>query len=225
METVRAFFVEFFSWFAGSMVIMSFLEHQIHRGLMHRKNFFSKRLPSFEKIFREHAVLHHGLYYKAFDHEPDDYGRDLNLHLSVKKGFLRTLPLSLCISLVSIPGAIAFLLVVYLHHLTWNLVHEEMHKPSKSFFANWPLYKFLARHHYLHHKYPGKNFNVVLPFADYVLNTHAQATDADYRTMSELGILGRKLSPAEAATADETQPLSTASELPNPVELANARLI
>jgi hypothetical protein len=189
VETVRVFLVDFFLWFACSLVVMSFLEHQVHRWLMHRNNFLSTRFSSFKTIFREHAVLHHGHYYKEFDHEPDDYGRDLNLHLSLSRGLVRTLPIWVALSFVSIPGAIAFVSVLCMHHWTWNLIHEEMHKPHKRFFSNWPLYKFLARHHYLHHKYPGKNFNVVLPFADYVLNTHARATEEDFVTMRKLGIL------------------------------------
>lgn len=193
VETVRLL-VEFLAWFAGSIVFMSFVEHAIHRRLMHRSNFLSKRFASYEKIFREHAILHHGTYYKEFDHEPDDYGRDLNLHLSLGSGIVRTMPFWLLLALVSIPGSVAFVSVLCIHHLTWNLIHEEMHKPKNSFFSNWPLYKFLARHHYLHHKYPGKNFNVVIPFADYVMGTHIRATAEDCAVMRKLGLLGRRLS-------------------------------
>jgi sterol desaturase/sphingolipid hydroxylase (fatty acid hydroxylase superfamily) len=64
-----------------------------------------------------------------------------------------------------------------------------MHKPEDRFFAHWPAYKFLARHHYLHHRYPNKNFNVVFPLADYVLRTNARASDADLEGMRAEGIL------------------------------------
>jgi sterol desaturase/sphingolipid hydroxylase (fatty acid hydroxylase superfamily) len=59
----------------------------------------------------------------------------------------------------------------------------EMHKPEKRFFSHWSVYKFLARHHYLHHRYQNKNFNVVLPLADYVLGTSVRASRADLQGM------------------------------------------
>jgi sterol desaturase/sphingolipid hydroxylase (fatty acid hydroxylase superfamily) len=64
-----------------------------------------------------------------------------------------------------------------------------MHKPERRFFSEWPIYKFLARHHYLHHKYPNKNFNVVLPLADYVLGTSIRATRSDLNGMYRSGLL------------------------------------
>jgi sterol desaturase/sphingolipid hydroxylase (fatty acid hydroxylase superfamily) len=54
---------------------------------------------------------------------------------------------------------------------------------------HWSTYKFLARYHYLHHKYPHKNFNVVFPLADYVLGTHIRASTSDLEDMSRLGLL------------------------------------
>jgi sterol desaturase/sphingolipid hydroxylase (fatty acid hydroxylase superfamily) len=47
----------------------------------------------------------------------------------------------------------------------------------------------LARHHYLHHRYPNKNFNVVFPLADYVLGTNARANEADLAGMRAEGLL------------------------------------
>jgi hypothetical protein len=36
------------AWFVVVAVLMSFIEHQIHRRLMHRKNMLSARLPAFK---------------------------------------------------------------------------------------------------------------------------------------------------------------------------------
>jgi sterol desaturase/sphingolipid hydroxylase (fatty acid hydroxylase superfamily) len=60
-----------------------------------------------------------------------------------------------------------------------------MHKPEERVFKNWSAYKFLAEYHWLHHRYPNKNFNVVLPFADYVLGTCARPKQADLDCMRE----------------------------------------
>ena len=50
---------------------------------------------------------------------------------------------------------------------------------------DWTIYRFLARYHWLHHRYPDKNFNVVFPLADYVLGTRARANDVDLQCMHE----------------------------------------
>jgi len=60
-----------------------------------------------------------------------------------------------------------------------------MHKPEQRFFSTWPIYKFLARYHWLHHRSPDKNFNVVFPLADYVLGTLAKANAVDLQCMHE----------------------------------------
>ena len=100
------------------------------------------------------------------------------------------------------------LIVVCLHHFIWNQIHMEMHKPEKRFFSHWSTYKFLARYHYLHHRYPNKNFNVVLPLADYVLGTHIRASTIGLgrnvsirvSTMtSGRSTLGRRKTPRERA--------------------------
>jgi hypothetical protein len=81
------------------------------------------------------------------------------------------LPLSLALWFLSfVPGFSSFLIgaivwpmVVVLHHTIWNQIHLEMHKPEGRFFKNWAAYKFVARHPFLHHRYPNKNFNVAFP--------------------------------------------------------------
>ena len=67
----------------------------------------------------------------------------------------------------------------------WNHIHLEMHKPEQRNFSTWPIYRFLARYHWLHHRYPDKNFNVVFPLADYVLGTSACANEVDLQRMQE----------------------------------------
>src|SRR5262249_52330728 len=109
------------------------------------------------------------------------------IRLTVRKAPMKALPFAMLIALVSLPGAIIFLSVVTSHHWIWNQIHLEMHKPEGKFFREWPIYKFLARHHYLHHRHQNKNFNVVFPFADYVLRTNARANEADRAEMQRLG--------------------------------------
>jgi hypothetical protein len=46
-----------------------------------------------------------------------------------------------------------FVAVMTFHHWAWNKVHLEMHKPKQRVFSTWRIYKFLARHHCLHHRH------------------------------------------------------------------------
>ncbi len=196
---------QFLAWLAGFTILMSFLEHQVHRSLMHKKNGLSRRLRSFNRMFEHHAILHHRHYSKVFNDKPVAAGEDRHLRLSIREGFLEALPIAAFLATISLEGAIIFEMVVCLHHFIWNKIHLEMHKPEERFFSDWRLYKFLARHHYLHHdwrlykflarhhylhhKHPDKNFNVVLPLADYVLGTSIRASRSDVRGMYRLRLL------------------------------------
>ena len=186
---MRQYTIQPLAWFVVLAVLMSFIEHQIHRSLMHRKNILSGRLPAFKKVFEHHAILHHRHYHQIFHDEPVPHGQDRHLRLSMKEGFLEALPISVLLTTISWQGAMTLLIVVCLHHFIWNQIHMEMHKPEKRFFSHWSTYKFLARYHYLHHRYPNKNFNVVLPLADYVLGTNIRASTSDLEEMYRLGFL------------------------------------
>jgi len=177
------------AWFVVLAVLMSFIEHQIHRRLMHRKNMLSDRLPAFKKVFEHHAILHHRHYHQIFHDEPVPHGHDRHLRLSLTEGLLEALPIAVLMTTISWQGAMTFVMVVCLHHGIWNQIYMEMHKPEQRFFSQWATYKFLARYHYLHHRYPHKNFNVVLPLADYVLGTHMRASTSDLEEMYQLGLL------------------------------------
>ncbi|MBX9570689.1 MAG: sterol desaturase family protein [Candidatus Obscuribacterales bacterium] len=179
------FILQIVGWFIFSCVLMSFIEHQVHSRLMHRKNFLSERSPSFKRTFEAHAIFHHGHYSKMFTDEPVAVGEDKEIRLTVRKAPIKALPVAALIASISWQGALILVAVVTLHHWIWNKIHLEMHKPEGRGFNNWPIYKFLARYHWLHHKYPDKNFNVVFPLADYVLGTNARANDIDRKCMHE----------------------------------------
>jgi hypothetical protein len=168
---------------------MSFIEHQIHRRLMHRKHMLSGRLPALKRVFEHHAMLHHRQYHQIFTDAPVPPGHDRHLRLSMTEGVLEALPIAVLMTIISWQGAMTLLMVVCLHHVIWNQIHMEMHKPEQRCFSQWSTYKFLARYHYLHHRYPHKNFNVVLPLADYVLGTHMRASQSDLEDMARLGLL------------------------------------
>lgn len=168
-----------------SILLMGFIEHQFHAKFMHRRNFLSKRSAKYKRVFEAHAIFHHGTYSKVFSDEPVPKGEDEEIQLTVRKAPIKAFPFALLMSLVYWPAGLIFIGVVVYHHWVWNKIHLEMHKPEDKFFSKWPLYKFVWRYHWLHHKYPEKNFNVVFPIFDFVLGTLAKPTAKDLIEMEE----------------------------------------
>lgn len=180
--------LHFVGWFIFSCILMSFIEHQVHEKLMHKKNFLSEHFATFKHVYEAHAIVHHGQYSKVYTDEPVPPGQDKEIRLTPYKGAIKALPFAALIGLVSWEGAAIFIATVVLHHWVWNKIHLEMHKPEGRSFSHWPIYKFLARFHYLHHCHPLKNLNVVFPLADFVLGTNVKkATPVEIQAMHDLG--------------------------------------
>jgi hypothetical protein len=181
-------FLQIGGWLIFSCILMSFIEHQVHRKLMHRKNFLSMRKASFKRMFEAHALVHHQYYAQIFSDEPVPHGEDKEIRLTVRKAPIKAIPFAALIAFVSWYGAAVFVAVMVFHHWAWNKLHLEMHKPEHRAFSAWPIYKFLARYHCLHHRHRDKNFNVVFPLADYMLGTSVRADEDDRRYMERWGL-------------------------------------
>ncbi len=174
-------------WFIFSCILVSFIEHQVHRKLMHRKNFLSARIASFKRIFEAHAHVHHKHYSKIFSDDQSLRGEDKEIRLTVHKAPIKAHSICGASShLASWQGAAVFVAVMIFHHWAWNKIHLEMHKPEQKVFSTWPVYRFLARYHCLHHIHLDRNFNVVFPLADYVLGTSVRASEADRKYMKHV---------------------------------------
>ena len=166
---------------------MSFIEYAIHRWLMHRPS-----AGFFAQIFHRHVRLHHGKFYKTFNHEADLFGRRVNLHIDGYFAAAMSLPLVCVLAWAGLWWAanVAWLIPVG-HAIIWSHIHEEMHDPASPgrFFSRWRLFRFLRMYHFLHHQHRQQNFNVVLPLWDYVLRTAAVATEEDLAEAKTIGIL------------------------------------
>ena len=182
--------VSIVGWFVVMVVLMSIIEHQVHCRLMHKKPRLAlfKNLRVRQRIFTSHAVEHHTQYRKHFHDHPLPDGEDRGIRLNVMEGLLESLPLTVPLFFYSVTGAIMFPVVVLIHHTIWNQIHLEMHQPKNRFFANWAAYKMVARHHFLHHRYPDKNFNVAFQIGDWLFNTVAKPSEADWEAMAAEGI-------------------------------------
>jgi len=176
------------SWVLFSCILVSFIEHQVHQRLMHRRNLLSAHTASFKRVFEAHALVHHKHYAAIFSDEAVARGEDQDIRLTVRKAPIKAIPFAAMIALVSWQGAATFVAVMIFHHWAWNKIHLEMHKPEQRVFSTWPVYKFLARYHCLHHRHQDRNFNVVFPLADYVLGTRAQANAGDRAYMEQWGL-------------------------------------
>jgi hypothetical protein len=190
VSVVLSQFLGIAAWFVVCVVLMSLVEHQVHCRLMHKKPRLSllRNLKARNRIFTSHAVEHHTQYRQTFHDDPVPHGEDRGIRLNILEGIVESLPVTIVVAPFSITGAVMFPLVVCLHHVIWNQIHMEMHKPEGRFFANWAAYKSVARHHFLHHRYPDKNFNVAFPIGDFLFNTVAKPTPADWQAMKAEGI-------------------------------------
>jgi Fatty acid hydroxylase superfamily len=179
-----------------NVVIWSFVEWWVHRTVMHRRSLSPivyRLLPYFEKAYRNHAVLHHRVYYAVYDDEPDEHGRELNLRFHFSDNFASNLllaPLHALYLMVNPLGSLALVLMITAYMYTWNALHVEMHIPSNGWYFRHTVFRFLNRHHFMHHRHPRRNFNVVLPLADYVLGTVVRPTPAEQRAMEAYGLYG-----------------------------------
>jgi hypothetical protein len=176
-------------------VVASFLEHLIHRFLMHGRPLpqrWYRRLPYLGDVFEAHALRHHGRWYRRFDHEPDPVGREENLAirpLDTAMIVVAATPLWALELLVWAPGAAFLVGVIVLHSGVWNAIHRQMHLRGDAFFRDWAGYRLAARYHFLHHRHPTRNFNLVCPLADHLLGRVARPSPGDLREMLELGLV------------------------------------
>src|SRR2546428_6285543 len=76
------FILQIAGWFIFSCILMSFIEHQVHRRLMHRRNFLSAHTASFKRVFEAHALVHHKHYAEIFSDEPVARGEDKEIRRS-----------------------------------------------------------------------------------------------------------------------------------------------
>lgn len=181
----------------AALFFVSFGELAIHRHLMHRQRlpqWLYRVLPDLRAQFKNHALLHHGKYYQEFDHEPDPAGQTFNVHIlwgDRARLQITFLPVAIALGfLVSWVSALTFAGMILLHNAVWGIVHSQMHQPKDDcWFRNTRYFRFISRHHFMHHQHSNKNYNVVLPFADFVMGRAIRPRVSDVRHLLRLGHL------------------------------------
>lgn len=195
-ESASGYAIELAIGFVLAFVLGSFFEYAIHRFVMHSRGVGESLPPGAsekESVYHKHSVLHHGTFYRRFDLEEDPIGKELNIVFTWDDTLTVLLALSPAIALLAyLSPVVAAVFVVFpiAHNRLWNALHREMHIPRHGRFTRTSVYRFLARHHYMHHEMPGTNFNVVLPLADFVLATSSHPKESDEAELRRLGYRG-----------------------------------
>jgi hypothetical protein len=166
--------LEFLTWpaigFSIALFYSSIFEWVLHRYVMHRP------LGKFRYPFEAHALIHHRVF------RADD-----TYHLINPKD-AKTIPMAWWNGPVLVAaGTLPFVPVAWLlghwwlllgavvasagYYATYEYIHWCMHLPRKRNVERSGIFFRLNGHHLLHHRYMGKNFNVVLPLADLLLGT------------------------------------------------------
>lgn len=158
--------------FALCVGFCSFFEWTLHKYFMHRP--FGK----FDYAFQAHAVVHH----REFDSSATYHLVDATKQRKAK------IPMAwwngaLLVAIIQVPFTILALLLgnfwvllgsfiaASAYYLTYEYIHWCMHLPKKRHVERSGIFFRLNGHHLLHHRYMHKNFNVVLPLADWCLGT------------------------------------------------------
>src|SRR4051812_47536675 len=156
--------------FFSAVVFDSFFEWMFHRYVMHR------RVRFFDYPFRKHALVHHQI-----------FRADETYHL-LREEDKDTVPMAwwngpalICLTQIPFFGVAWFagglalvagsVLATSLYYAAYEYLHWCMHIPKSRNVERSGIFFRLNGHHLLHHRYPNKNFNVVLPLADYCLGT------------------------------------------------------
>jgi hypothetical protein len=155
---------------AVNIVFASFFEWLLHKYVMHRP------IGGFRYAFQAHAVVHHQVfkadhtYHLIHDHDKE------TIPMAWWNGpvliIIAALPSVLISWLSGQWGFLAGTVTAFAaYYGTYEYIHWCMHLPKARRIEQPWIFRRLNGHHLLHHRYMHKNFNVVLPLADFCLGT------------------------------------------------------
>ena len=156
--------------FSVAVVYASSFEWILHRFIMHRP--FGK----FRYPFERHALIHHHIFRADHTyHRIDEKDAETipmawwNGPAIIAAGLQPYVLVSWLTGQWGLLCGAALLCVAY--YGAYEYIHWCMHLPKKRSVERSGIFFRLNGHHLLHHRYMGKNFNVVLPLADLLFGT------------------------------------------------------
>ncbi len=154
----------------------SLFEWAFHRYWLHRP-----WLP--KECFTSHTLVHHQLCkfddtFRVVEHEQEEaltfawWGGPVLVAINVIPWLLLVWGLSAAgimrFSFV-VPGVVAAVIAVY--YVGYEGFHYLMHKPGIAWIERSGYFRFIERHHRIHHFRMDTNLNVLVPIADFLLGT------------------------------------------------------
>ena len=152
--------MEILLWITGSVIAMAFFEYIVHRWLMHNA-ILGKKFSFFALTMEAHAILHHGRYFKIFDHDTDPASHHIDIELHPGKTLVEFSPVWGTIMYFNPLGGIILVAVITIHGIIWTTIHREMHCPIGAWYCKTRLFKYLRNNHYIHHLHPTSNYCIV----------------------------------------------------------------
>ena len=156
--------------FVTGVVFGSFFEWALHKHVMHRP------IWNFRYAFQAHAVVHHQVFKADKTYHLQDEKDKETIPMAWWNGpvliLIGVVPFALLSWLIGQWGfAVGGMLAFGVYYGTYEYIHWCMHLPKARRIEKPWWFRRLNGHHLLHHRYMHKNFNVVLPLADYFLGT------------------------------------------------------
>ena len=154
-----------------SVVYASFFEWNLHRFFMHRP------VWKFDYAFKAHAVVHHQTFKADHTYHLLDEKDKWTIPMAWWNGpALTAISTAMFLPFINwlfdLPFAWVFIsMTIFGYYLVYEYLHWCMHLPKKRGLERSGLFFRHNGHHLLHQRYRHKDFNVVLPLADFCLGT------------------------------------------------------
>jgi len=143
----------------------SICEWLLHKYVMHRVPF------GFNYAYKAHTKVHH----HVFKYDKTYHSQNQEDVKTIPMAWWNGIVISILAGLpMFVFGYKMFLLtfvVSMCYYGVYEFIHWCMHLPKRRKVEYRWWYKKLNGHHLLHHRYMYKNYNVVLPFADWLFGT------------------------------------------------------
>ena len=160
-----------------AVLYASIFEWILHRYVMHRKVKFLGWV--FDYPYNAHHLVHHDSFSAGETYHLGD--RPYKVAKTIRMALWNGPFLTVLASIPSIPFSlwlhtwsvtITCAITIFAYYCTYEYIHWCMHLPKARRIEKGRWFQKLNGHHLLHHRFKGsKNFNVVLPFADWLFGT------------------------------------------------------